>query len=189
MSKDLEWLKTVDINGSWSWGNKFAGITMASNYYVFDIMSRLIDENPQIRSINEIGTHTGTFAVYLGIEGIRKNIPVRTFEINKQISKETNTLLEKFGVVQEVWDVFAYPEKVIELIDKEPCYLIADGGDKKREAAMFVPSLPSGSILSVHDWGQEVVFKDLEPIADRLIPIRPEEWARTNAQFASFKIK
>ena len=187
--KDLEFSKTQNFNGDWSWGNKFLGISMSSNYYVFDIMSRLIDEYPSTRSIVELGTHTGTFAIYLGLEGVRKTIPVTTFEITKQVSVGTNTILEKLGVDQQVWDVFAYPDKVIDKINTEPCYLICDGGDKKKELALFVPHLKSGSILSVHDWGQEVTYKDLEVIFDRLIPIRPEEWGYTNCQFASFLIK
>lgn len=187
--RDLEFAKSNNFNGDWSWGNKFVGINMASNYYVFDIMSRLIDENPQIRSINECGTHTGTFAVYLGMEGVRKDIPVNTFEITKQVTKETNTILEKLGVNQHVWDVFAYPEKVIKLINKEPCYFIADGGDKPREAALFVPHLKPGSIFSIHDFGLEVTYKHLEGVADRLLAIRPEEWGQHNVQLASFLVR
>lgn len=189
MSRDLEFAKTQNYNGDWAWGSKFAGIPLCCNYYVFDIMSRLIDENPQIKGIVEMGTHTGGMAVYLGLCGIQKGITVNTWEITKQISKETDTMLDKLGVIQHVFDVFAYSEKVIEQINKEPIYFLADGGDKKRELALFVPHLVRGSIVSVHDWGMEVTFKDLEAVADRLLPIRPEEWGQHNAQIASFLVR
>ena len=187
--KDLEFAKSQDINGDWSWGNQFAGIKMNSNYFVFDIMSRLIDENPQIRLINEFGTHTGTFATYLGLEGVRKKITVITWEIQKQVSEETNNLLALLSVNQEICDVFAERDRIIEIVSAQPTYLICDGGDKQAEALIFGAVLPSGSIMSIHDWGQEVTYQHLEPIWDKIIPIRPEEWGLHNCQFASFRIK
>jgi len=188
--KDREFAKTISINGDWAWGTQFAGIKMASNYFVFHLMSKLLSENPHIQKICEIGTHTGSMAVYLGLEGLKMGgVPVHTFEKDKQVTRQTSDLLEKLKVEQHIYDVGIYPDKVIAQIKDQPTYLVSDGGNKVADANVFLDYLPSGSILSLHDYSIEVLDSQLGKIYEKCIPIRPYEWNETNAQFASFKVK
>lgn len=188
MSKDLEWLKGQDINGSWQWGSQFAGVKLSCNYFVFDIMSRIIDENPQIQLICEIGSHTGGMAIYLSLEALRKKLPFHTFEKDKQITRETNDLLEKLGANMHIYDVFEYPDKVIAIIQEQPAYLICDGGRKHAELEKFIGYLKPGSVVSCHDYPLEINDSHFAPLYERAVPIRTFEWSEKNAQFSSWKI-
>lgn len=185
---DKQFAKTVSMNGDWEWGSKFAGVNLSCNYFVFDIMSRLVEENPQIQLICELGTHTGGMAIYLSIEALRKKIPFHTFEKDKQITRETNDLLEKLGATQHIYDVFEYPDKVIAIIQEQPTFLICDGGDKMKEVEKFLGYLKVGSVISCHDYPLEVTDAIFPVLAEKCIPIRPFEWSEKNAQFVSWKV-
>ena len=187
--EDYEWNKTKNFQGNWEWGTLFAGIPMNCNYYVFHQISRILAENPQIKSICEIGQCTGSMTIYLALEAVRKKIPCHSWDITRQITPETEVILNSLHVRSHYMDVFAYKENIISMINTEPVYLICDGGDKKREAEMFVPHLKSGSIVSIHDYGREVFDADLIPIQDKVMPIRPHEWNLHNSQFCSLRVK
>ena len=188
--RDLEWEKTQSINGNWEWGSRFCNVKLASNYFVFDIMSRHLAENPQITRIVEIGTHTGGMALYLGMEAVRMGIEFHTWDIEKQTTEDTDKILNKLGVIQHIGDAFEKESEIMEMISKEPTYLLCDGGNKHREVEMFAKYLPENSIISTHDYGQEIFSEDLIATMKmtQLLPLRVQEWGEKNAQFITLKV-
>lgn len=189
--EELQWRKKNDVSGDWAWGKEFAGITMASNYYTFHLMSKIMSANPQLRGIVELGTYTGSMSIYLGLEGIRKGIEVVTFDIIDLLSLESRTILDTLKVQRVVCNLFD-PEvqrHMRMMLSRFPVYLIVDNGDKPREFKEFVPMLRAESIISVHDYGIEFSDADWMVHKDKVEPYLKDEWAAHNVQLASFKMK
>lgn len=180
--------KSNQENVDWAWFYKFAGITMPSNFYTFHVFSKIFDENPQIKRIVELGTHTGSMAIALGLEGIRKGIEVHTFELAEQITEETKRILDCLSVKRYECHIFQEKQQIMRLL-KEPVYLLCDNGSKSVEFQEFVPSLKPGSIISVHDWGSEIHPHDIEPLQKLIEPFHESDWDRHNVQLATWKIK
>jgi predicted O-methyltransferase YrrM len=176
-----------DVN--WSWFHKFAGILMPSNYYTFNIFSKIIDENPWITKIIELGTHTGSMSVALGLEGVRKGIEVHTFELNEQVSEETKRILDRLGVKRHLCNIFDDHQFIKSLFKDGPVYLLCDNGSKAVEFQEFVPKLKSGSVVSVHDWTSEIHQHDIDPYKHMIDPFHEDDWMRHNVQLATWRIK
>lgn len=187
---DKEWLKGQNINGFWEWGSQFAGVRLSCNYFVFDIMSKHLSENPQIKKIVEIGTSTGGMALYLGMEAARMGIELHTWNIVKETTPETDKILNRLGVIQHIGDVFEHESSMAEMIRDQPTYLLADGGNKHRETETFVPYLQPDSLFSTHDYGQEIFDENLAVTMKKvnMMPLRVWEWGEKNAQFMTWKI-
>lgn len=182
--------KKFEKEADWEWFTENAGAYMAHNFYVYHIISRIIGSNPQIRRIIELGTYAGAMTMQFGLEGVRKNIKVDTFDISdKLLAPDTKAILKHLGVNINLTDIFKNKEVVISLLSQEPCYLMCDNGNKKLEFQTFVPHLKSGSVVSVHDYEMEFFDEDAKMFEGKLEPIMTSEWKRHNAQFASWKVK
>lgn len=185
---DLNERKHNNVEGDWAWFHNFAGIGMPSNYYTFHIFSKIIDENPQIGRIIELGTFKGSMTVALGLEGIRKGIDVHTWEISKQISEETEKLFSRLGIKAYNADIWGNKEFIKTLFDR-PVYLLCDNGHKATEFQEFVPHLKPGSIVSVHDWNTEVHPRDIESLNAIIEPFHEDDWMKHNVQLATWRVK
>jgi hypothetical protein len=187
---DLEFAKTISMGGNWKWGTSFCNVKLACNPFVFHLMSNHLAENPQIKMICELGTHTAGMALYLGMESVRLGIPFHTWDIEKQTTADTDKILDRLGVIQHIGDVFEQEAEILKLIGDEPVMLICDSGNKCREVERFAPRLPKYSIISSHDYGEELKDDCLSWTYEHvhMMPIRAYEWGETNAQFPTWKI-
>lgn len=188
---DLNERKHHSRDGDWQWFQEFAGIGMPSNYYTFHLISRIITENPQIRLIMELGTYWGSMAVYLGLLGIRREIPVVTFDLVDLRRDRTKKLFDKLGIHFHRMDIFEERDFVkAGLREHGPTYLICDNGNKSDEFYEFGRELTPGSVISVHDWGTEFYDQDAKRLSDvrAIEPFHPDEWSNHNVQFATWKI-
>lgn len=181
--------KTTKENVDWEWFRLFAGIEQAHNFYVYHIFSKVIDFNPRIHQIVELGTYTGAMSVCLGLEGIRKNIPVFSFDIADQRSDETKKLFDHLNVKFNVLDIWQQKDVIKDLIRTKPTYLICDNGNKRDEFTEFGRELMKGSVISAHDYGHEFFDEYAQGIADKISPFMQEDWTRHNCQMATWMIK
>lgn len=186
--KSLRERNYLNSTADWKWYHKFCGIEMPSNFYTFHIFSTIIDENPQIERIIELGTYTGSMAIALGLEGIRKGIEVITINIHDELTLPTKKILNKLDVKIMICDIFSKREEIKNLFDK-PVYLLCDNGNKKDEFAAFVPYLKSGSIVSAHDWEVEIAPKDIALFTNKLMPFHSDDWQKHNTQLATWIVK
>lgn len=184
--EELEALKGDDTS-AWRWYTRFAGAYMAHNYYLYHIFSEIMDKNPQIKRIVELGTYKGAMTIVLGLEGIRKQIPVNTFDIEYLITEEVLRMHKCLGINMQMCNIFEKPEVVRELLN-EPCFLICDNGNKPKEFEMFVGSLKEGSIVAVHDYGQEFFDSDAAIHEGKVVPYMRDEWEKHNAQLAIYRV-
>ena len=180
----------MNLEGDWEWYQQFCGIEQSSNYYTNHIFSTIINENPAIKRIIELGTYTGSMAIALGLEGVRKGIEVQTFNCEEQTTAETQRILNKLDVIRNILDIFEPPNipKIKALFDK-PVYLLCDNGNKRAEFHLFVQYLKPGSVVSVHDYGVEFMPKDADVHSALLTPFREEDWQNHNVQLASWVVK
>lgn len=172
------------------WGKQFCGITMSSNYQTFDLISRVLDTNLQIRRIVEIGTYTGSLSIYLGLEALSINsqMPMYTFNIERQHSAITESIFKSVRVEFVMLDVFERRKELFHLFDR-PTFLLCDGGNKYEEYMMCVPQLPSGSIVAVHDYSTEFTDEHWKKLADKVEPVWQDEWLKEDVRLAIFRIK
>ena len=167
----------------WPVGMSFVGQYAGTNFYCFDIMSRILKDYPEIKSIVELGTFCGTMTMYLGLWGLRLGIPVHTFDVEPDNSMPVHHVFRALGIHTHWVDVFS-AEGMREVLDclKEPGYLFCDGGDKQREYETFAPVVPAGTVISVHDWGTEV--HELHGGIAR-IHYHPEDWTSHDSMLAT----
>jgi hypothetical protein len=170
----------------------FAGQRVQHSFFVHHLISQvLLKHGKEIRSIVELGTGLGGLTAYLGLWGLRLDVPVHTFDINAYaLESGTGPLFKRLGVSYSQVDIFADSgaAQVRRAIGTAPAYLICDNGNKPREFQTFVPGLSSGSIVSTHDWGAEIHGADVEQTvaANDLRPYRPELWSTSGAMFATW---
>lgn len=165
----------------WEYDLSFVGQTCGHNPYIYNTISRVLTACSVDRII-EIGTQRGGLTLYLALWGLRLGVPVYTFDIEPLLYREVDHVLAKMGVQTYDMDVFSEAGvEEIRALAKTPTYLVCDGGDKEREFETFAPMLPTGSVISVHDWGTEV--QNLKGIA--MQAFEQEEWTAHDQRLAT----
>jgi len=183
-------LKHTNSEKSWTWHITFIGQYMQHNYWLYHVLDDIIENNPQIKSIVEIGTGHGALTTVLGLYGIKKNISVFTVDINPKLSQPVWSIFKALNVRNHDGNVFSdvIISKIDSIINSQPTYIICDGGNKPKEFNFWVPKIPIGSIISAHDWGVEISTNDTKDMVDKyLIQYKQERWDEMNIQFATFK--
>lgn len=125
---------------------------MAQYFVDLYLWEALLNSNPQLRGIVEIGTWHGGMSRYLYAQAEARGLFFATFD--SMVPESPPPCFEKT-------DVFRYPFKVVEAAGEDPVALFCDGGNKPRELKTFAPLMPEGSIIIVHDWGKETLASDV----------------------------
>jgi hypothetical protein len=170
------------------WHTTFIGQKMQHNFWLYNIVDRILTENPQIESIIELGTGLGALTTVFGLWGIEKNIPVLTIDtLNRHSSKIFNKLDIKYLQV----DIFSEEAQaaIKKTINNKPTWIFCDGGCKNKELNFYAPSLPAESIISAHDLGVEFNHTlHASLLCPHIIqPYHPEWWMECNIQLAIYK--
>lgn len=172
----------------WEWNLQFAGIEQSHNYYVYHLISRIFQENPQIKRVIELGTYKGAMSVVLGLETRRKQIPMFTFDITDFVSDESKKLFKALNVYHVIADIWKEREMVKQFILNEPTYLICDNGNKRDEFPEFGRCLAPGSVISVHDYGTEFLDEYTIELNNRIVPFQKDEWTKNDCRFATWLV-
>jgi len=182
---DFDRAKRVVINYSpgyqrytTEWNDHYVGIPKTHPLKLHGIISKILTDNEQLKGIIEIGTYYGGLSVYLASECIERGYkPLLTFDNKVRYRPK---LFDKLDVDFVVDDVFsdASIDKVKEYVKNTPILLICDGGFKAKEFNTFVPLLPEGSVIGVHDWGIEVNQEGIQETIDRyqMKPLEADLW-------------
>lgn len=134
-------------------GTSFAGVPMAQYWVDLIIWEAILNEHPTLNGIVEIGTFKGGFSLYLSAQAKARNMFFRTYDV---FPPEVRVP----GFVQ--LDVFAHAADVgNHLKSNDPVVLYCDGGNKGRELRTFSKYLSPESLIVVHDWGTELLPKDV----------------------------
>lgn len=134
----------------------------AAQFWIDVILwENVLNSNPQVEGIIEIGTWQGGFSWFLWAQAQARNQMFWTCDVI-QPDKEPPEF--------ERLDVWANPERIREVINypQGPVALFCDGGNKPRELANFAPMCPVGSVILVHDWGTETLPSDVPDFLEEI---------------------
>jgi len=170
----------------------FLGDRMLQRWCDLVVWEQLLDHNPQLKSVIELGTYNGAFSTYLFMQCCARGMQFETIDNNPGIIIASNALraIAKLGakfITADVWD----GHTVKYLIDSmpHPLVLFCDDGDKPREFRTFGPLLTKGDIIATHDWTEEFGPDDALPIAHMTEPYLHEECEEIGSITRFWKIK
>jgi hypothetical protein len=141
----------------------FGGVTCAQYWVDFMLWESILNTNPHLLGIIELGTWEGGFSRYLYAQAQARSIKFATYDV----------VVPQLSVAPPFFvqlDIYRYPER-IEQVGKVmggPVALFCDGGNKPRELRTFPPLMPEGSIIVVHDWGTETMPTDVPDFLEEL---------------------
>lgn len=126
------------------------GVRAAQMWTDLILWELVLNANPQIDAIFEIGTWEGGFSWWLDTQARARNIFFQTYD-----AIEPDRPVPGFRRC----DVFLENRSLGRRFrDWEPCVVFCDGGNKPRELQLFSDHLvDEGSLLMVHDWGTEML--------------------------------
>lgn len=134
-------------------GTSFAGVPMAQQWVDLIVWEGVLNDNPGVAGIVEIGTFKGGFSLYLAAQAQARGLFFRTYDVFPPEVKVP-------GFVK--LDVFAYSDDVgSHLRQHDPLILFCDGGNKGREIKTFSKYLSPKSLIMVHDWETEFLRTDV----------------------------
>lgn len=142
----------------------FGGIPVAQYFVDFYLWEAILNENPHLVRIIELGTWRGGFSWYLDAQARTRDIYFSTYDSiehwqENKVYKLPPNFIKK--------DIFA-DEHLSNFIASGPCALFCDNGNKPREVKTFAPYLTSDSILIVHDWKTEFFPEDVPDILEEI---------------------
>ena len=153
------------------------GIYQQHTYWLYKVIDDVLNENKQIKGIVEIGTGLGALSIFLGLECYERNLkPLLTYDIKQVAKPRLFDLLNIKAVARNCFDVESVNE-IMEYI-KEPVLFICDGGNKIKEFNFFAYLLPEGSIITAHDWDDEIRIDDVRKTVMEigLKPLHKDDW-------------
>lgn len=175
---------------TWEWHLSFIGQHMQHNYRLYYLLDDIIGNNQQIKSIVELGTGYGALTLALGLHALKMDVPILTIDIRDDLCVPVLPLFEKIGIDFYKGDAFTQEvsDKIVSIVGNLPTYIICDNGNKVREFRYWAPKIPSGSVISAHDWLTEINMKDVQDIVDVCLePYSQDRWVEMNVRFATFR--
>lgn len=137
----------------------FGGQPLAQYLCDFMVWELVLNNNPQVKGIVELGTYKGGFSWFLDAQARARGISFDTYDILLPD-------VEPPGFTQ--LDIYRHPDKVYLGGPDAPVALFCDGGNKPRELRVFPPLCPPGSVFLVHDWGTETLETDVPDFLEEL---------------------
>lgn len=136
----------------------FGGVSCAQQWCDFYLWEAVLNTNPQLTGIVELGTWEGGFSRYLYAQARAREMGFVTFDVI-----EPGVRPHGFRKL----DIYRYPEQVAEYLQR-PVALFCDGGNKPRELQVFPRLCAPDSIFLVHDWGTETLPEDVPETLEEL---------------------
>ena len=133
----------------------FGGIPMAQHRCDLVLWEELLNANPRLKAIFELGTWFGGMAWWLWAQCQARDMHFETYDMTRSEHPKPPMFVRL--------DVFLDREQIGEVIrDWEPCVVFCDNGNKPRELREYSQELRSpDSLLVVHDWGTEFLPEDV----------------------------
>jgi len=191
MKKSKSERRLEKINGgpsSWQWYLSFIGQRMRHNYYLYYLIDMIFALNPGLRAVLEIGTGSGALTTVLGLWGLKLSIPVLSID-NRENLHDKKTF-QTLGIIFFDRDQFEEDtqDEMSKFLAHGPVLLVCDGANKPWEFNTWVPRVPVGSVIGVHDWGVESTKENIGETAEKYCEeFMRDQWEKYNVQFAMFR--
>ncbi len=171
------------MGGKSTWYRRFLGVRQQHGYGMYIHLDGVLMDNPQITKFVEIGTGGGAFSVILALYAIQRGSHLLTYDFQIRGHKpKLDDVFLKLGIEFVMEDVFDNQDHIQCYMDNTPTFLFCDGGNKRKEVKTFAPLLPSGSIIAIHDYGDEILPEDVKEHTKDWTPILEELWLDKTAQ-------
>ena len=155
----------------------FGGVPAAQCVQDYYLWEWILNDNPQLRGIVELGTWEGGFSLYLAAQAGCRGLSFRTYDV-------TAPAREIPGFVQ--LDIFHKADEIGEYLRREgPVALLCDGGNKARELKTFSRYVTPEGIMVVHDWGTEI---QPEEVPDGLTMAYEDTFERYGSMSRVFRV-
>ncbi len=177
--------------GKTTWYRFFLGVRQQHTNAMYSYVDDILYNNPQIEKFVEIGTGGGAFSVILGLHAVQRGSHLLTYDIQIRGHKpKVDSVFDKLGVEFVEEDVFENVKNIQKHMDGKPTFFFCDGGDKRKELEVFAPLLPSGSVIAVHDYGDEILPEDVRKHTVGWTPILEDFWTDTTVElYTCFLLK
>lgn len=164
-------------------GTSFGGVPMAQYWVDLVLWESVLNINPELKQIIEIGTWKGGFSAWLLAQARTRDMRFTTYDVVRDEALPNAVSLEFTRK-----DVFADPGWVAAEIEYHgPTVLFCDGGNKPRELKTFSPYLKDPrSLVAVHDWGTETQPED---VPDGLEMLYEKQFKDMGSITRFFKVK
>jgi hypothetical protein len=132
----------------------FAGVPMAQTWADLYLWEVVLNENPEVVAVVELGSWKGGLSLYLEAQCDGRGLEFRCYDV-REPEKPVR------GFVRA--DIFRHKDQINSYLRsfQAPIILFCDNGNKPREAQEFGPSLSRRSLMIVHDWGEEISEADI----------------------------
>lgn len=138
----------------------FAGVPQAQYLCDWLLWESVLNSNPQLKGIVELGTWLGGMSLYLYAQAQARGLSFLT--LDAQPPEAEIPCFERL-------DIYRYSgELSLRMKAMGPIALFCDGGNKPRELRTFPPALAEGSIIVVHDWMTETMPTDVPDFLEEL---------------------
>lgn len=132
-----------------------------------------LEKFSNVKNIIEFGTYFGTTSLYLGMIAKIRNGFFYTVDVeDRRFEDIKNSWLNNMEFIQLDLLEECHSDHLSCILNKDNSMLIIDNGNKVYEFNKYVPLVPKGTLILVHDWNREIFFEDIEKIAsdNKLIP-------------------
>lgn len=173
--------KELSVDDMLSINQRCIGGGMSQNYAALYFFEYFIRDNG-IRCFIEIGTQKGALSLYLANmaavteQFVFVTTDISHFDLYDRSVEGVGAWLEQISRQHEryIW-TYNYDCFGIEFLSLvkdtwiaddslHPMVVFCDGGDKIREFKTFSKMVRSGDFVIVHDWGDEITFKDISDL-------------------------
>ena len=138
----------------------FGGQPLAQYLCDFMVWELVLNNNPQVKGIVELGTYKGGFSWFLDAQARARGIDFITYDILAPDVEPPG--FNKMDIYRHS-DLVGFAARAM-----GPVALLCDGGNKPRELKLFSPLCAPGSVFLVHDWGTEMLETDVPDFLEEL---------------------
>ena len=153
----------------------FMGVQCSQYAVDFVLWERLLNHNPDVDRIIELGTLWGGFSLFLFLQALQRNMTFITFDDGSYAVTQCKTdgplavdtpLGQRLDLTDHCvhGNVFDDCYEIVTSYLQGPgrCVLFCDDGNKPKEFATFAPLAKPGDIIVVHDWGTEILEQHID---------------------------
>ena len=146
--------------------NSFCGFKMEQSWSLIFVLNKVLNDNPDIKRIVELGTGQGGLTIYFGLMMANIRGKVLTFDTKLPNQDWFRFITERRLPIDYRFESnFSQlaQDDVRNFIKDEKVLIFCDNGNKAREIRMYGSKLKSGDLIMAHDWGTEIREEHIKP--------------------------
>jgi hypothetical protein len=147
-------------------GNSFCGFKAVQSWTAYYCLTKILNKNPNIFKIIELGTGDGGFSIFLSLLVAPKGGEVLTYDIQEPHTAWFNFVTKQnLPIDFRCKSVFSLEvqNEIREFIKDGRVLIFCDNGKKPQEVRTYAPMLKRNDLIMAHDWKYEIKEEHLKP--------------------------